>query len=206
MPLPPESSSDIRDEVFEQITITDLKAENGFETLLAFLDRELQKDDISANYDKFNDFEEFRRSPDHSIHEYITKFDQLYNRIVKRKMNLPSSILAFKLLKCANLTTDEHMIVLTGMNYDKANTLHEQAKKYLKKYKRDQAATKNSTNAAMKLDAVYLAENELLLAAGYIRKPSIAQQQHRNCPGFSNRFNNYNFRRDKIHPQKKINT
>ena len=41
--LPPESSSNIRDKVFEQLTITDLKAENGFETLLAFLDRENYK-------------------------------------------------------------------------------------------------------------------------------------------------------------------
>ena len=86
--LPPESSSNIRDKVFEQLTITDLKAENGFETLLAFLDRELQKDYVCANCDKFNEFEEFLRSPDQSIHEYITKFDQLYNRIAKRKMNL----------------------------------------------------------------------------------------------------------------------
>ena len=46
------------------------------ETLLVFLDCELHKDDISANYDKFNDFEEFHRSPNQSIHEYITKFDQ----------------------------------------------------------------------------------------------------------------------------------
>ena len=36
--LPSESSSGIRDKVFEQLTITDLKAENGFETLLAFLE------------------------------------------------------------------------------------------------------------------------------------------------------------------------
>ena len=88
LPLPTESSSNIRDKVFKQLTITDLKAENGFETLLAFLDRELQKDYICANCDKFNEFEEFLRSPDQSIHEYITKFDQLYNRIAKRKMNL----------------------------------------------------------------------------------------------------------------------
>ena len=195
--LPSESSSDICDKGFEQLTITDLKAENAFETLLAFLNRELQKDDISANYDKFSDFEEFRNE---SIH--VTKFDQLYNRTAKRKMKLPSSILAFKLLKCANLTTDEHMIVLTGMNYDEANALYEQAKKSLKKYKGDQAATKNSTNIAVTLDAVCLAENEeVLLTAAYIRKPSIAQQPHSNRPGFSNRFNNYNSRRDKIHPQ-----
>ena len=165
--LPSESSSDICDKVFEQLTITDLKAENGFETS-AFLDRELQKDDISANYDKFDDFEEFCRPPNQSIHEYITKFDQLYNCVAKRKMKHPSSILAFKLLKCANLTTDEYMIVLTGMNYDEANTLYEWAKKYLKKYKGDQAATKNSTNTAIKLDAAYLAVNEeVLLAAGH---------------------------------------
>ena len=55
--LPSESSSDICDKVFEQLAITDLKAENWFEALLAFLDHELQKDNISANYDKFNDFE-----------------------------------------------------------------------------------------------------------------------------------------------------
>ena len=120
--------------------------------------------------------EEFRRSPDQSI----TKFDQLYNRIAKCKMKLPSSILAFKLLKCANLTIDEH-IVLTGMNYDETNTLYEQTEKSLKKYKGDQAATKTSTNTAVKLDAAYLVENEeVLLAAGYIRKPSIVQQLHRN--------------------------
>ena len=77
--LPPESSSYIRDKVSEQLTITDLKAENGFETLLVFLDPELQIDGTSANYDKFNEFEEFLRSPDQSIHEHITKFDQLYN-------------------------------------------------------------------------------------------------------------------------------
>ena len=41
--LPSESSSDIPDKVFEQLTIIDLKAENGFETLLAFLDRENYK-------------------------------------------------------------------------------------------------------------------------------------------------------------------
>ena len=93
------------------------------------------------------------------------------------------------------------MIVLTGMNYDEANTLYEQAKKSLKKYKGDQVATKNTINTVTKLDAAYLAENEeVLLAAGYIRKPSIAQQPHCSRPGFSNRFSNYNFRRDKIHP------
>ena len=57
----------------------------------------------------------------------------------------------------------------------------------------------------MKLDAAYLAKNEeVILGAGYIRKPFIAQQPHHNRPGFSNRFNNHNFRCDKIHFQQKL--
>ena len=44
-------------------------------------------------------------------------------------MKLPSEILAFKLLKHANLNKDEHMTVLTGMDYSKNDTSYEQAKK-----------------------------------------------------------------------------
>ena len=78
--LSSESNSDIHDKVFEQSTITNLKAENGSETVLAFLDRisylypiiYLQ---IMTNSMTLRNF----------IHEYITQFDQLYNRIVNVK-------------------------------------------------------------------------------------------------------------------------
>ena len=53
----------------------------------------------------------------------------------------------------------------------------------------------------MKLDAAK--NEEVILAAGYILK-FIAQQPHHNRPGFSNRFNNHNFRCDKIHFQQKL--
>ena len=64
------------------------------------------------------------------------------------------------------------MLVLTGMNYAEKNTLYEQAKKSLKKFKGDQAEYKLYTGtAAMKLDATYLAANEdVLLAAGYVHQ------------------------------------
>ena len=93
--LPSESSSDIPDKVFWTINHYRSKSRKWiWDIISVFRSWKLQKDDISANYDKFNGFEEFRRSPDQSIHEYITKFDQLYNRMAKRKMNVPSSILA----------------------------------------------------------------------------------------------------------------
>ena len=43
-------------------------------------------------------------------------------------MVLPSEILAFKPLKKANISKEEKMLVLTGMNYANKNTLYEKAK------------------------------------------------------------------------------
>ena len=51
-------------------------------------------------------------------------------------MKLPPEILAFKLLRRAHIITkEETMIVLTGMNYDVKETLYDQAKQSLKKFK-----------------------------------------------------------------------
>ena len=51
-------------------------------------------------------------------------FDTKYRKIEKKKMTLPSVILAFKLLRKANISKEEKFLVLTGMNYDK-KTLYE---------------------------------------------------------------------------------
>ena len=44
------------------------------------------------------------------IKDYISTFDQKYKKIAKLNMKLLSEILAFKLLKYANLNKDEHVI------------------------------------------------------------------------------------------------
>ena len=46
------------EKVFSELSIDDLKTENGFNKLLDFLDQKLQKDDISGSCEKFNDFDE----------------------------------------------------------------------------------------------------------------------------------------------------
>ena len=108
----------LREEVFSELSIHDLKTEDGFDILLAFLDRKLQKDDISDSWEKFNDFDEYCKEPSQSISDFISTFDQKYNKILWKQMKLPSEILAFKLLKQVKLTNEEHLLVLTGMDYN----------------------------------------------------------------------------------------
>lgn len=72
-----------------------------------------------------------------TVTEYIALFDSRYRKIEKLKMTLPSEILAFKLLRKANISKEEKLLVLTGMDYSNKGTLYEEAKKSLKKFKTD---------------------------------------------------------------------
>ena len=59
--LPEEDENQIKDKVFDQIPIDDLKDDSGLDILLAFLDKHLGKDDLADSLDKFEDFDEFSR-------------------------------------------------------------------------------------------------------------------------------------------------
>ena len=86
-------------------------------------------------------------------------------------MKLPSEILAFKLLRRANISKEEITLVLTGMNYGEKETLYEEAKKSLKKFKGDIVEGSVSLGSSIKFEPAFLAEHEeALLAAGYVKQ------------------------------------
>ena len=119
MSLPETNITQIWENVFDQILLDGLKEDDGLDTLVAFPDGHLKMDDLD---------DEFQRKSDMSIAEYIASLDSRYRKIEKLKMALPSEILAFKLQKKANISKEEKMLVLTGMNYMNKKTLFEAAK------------------------------------------------------------------------------
>ena len=171
--LPENDKNQIREKVFEQISIEDLKKEDGLDTLIAFLDAHLKKDDLADGLEKFEEFEDFQRLNRMNVTEYIASFDSRYRKIEKLKMTLPSEILAFKLLRKANISKEEKLLVLTGMNFSNKKTLYEEAKKSLKKFKADFAEGSSSacSGSGIKLEPSFIAGNEeALLAAGYVKQ------------------------------------
>ena len=169
--LPEDDETRIREKIFDELKIEDLTRNDGLKTLMKFMDEKLKKDDLADSWYKFDDFEELKRSKGQSVIEYIANFDQKYQKLVKIDMTLPSEILAFKLLKRANLSHEERLLVLTGMDYSKKEILYDQAKESLKKFKGDQAyggMCSSGPDLAIKLEPGYLAEHEeALFAAGY---------------------------------------
>ena len=135
--LPVDDEHQIKDKIFDQIPLDALKTDFGLNILIAFLDKHLAEDDLADSVENFDDFDDFRREDGKSIHEYIAMFDAKYRNIEKKKkMTLPSEILAFRLLKKANITKEERLLVLTDMNYEQKSTLYEEAKSSLKKVQR----------------------------------------------------------------------
>ena len=105
--------------------------------LIKFLDKHLKKDELTDTIEKFEDFENFQRAEGQSITEFIASFDFYYRKIEKLNMKLPSEILAFKLIQKANVSKEEKLLVLTGMNYRNKGALYEEAIASLKKFKGD---------------------------------------------------------------------
>lgn len=173
--LPESDDSGIRERVFDEITLADLNKKEGLDKLIEYMDKKLGKDDLADCLEKFEDFEDFKRESTQSMTEFISKFDQKYNRISKLNMTLPPAILAFMLLKKAGITKSEKMLVLTGMDYSEKEELYEQAKKSLLKFKGEQGGgcgnASGGATAAIKLEPAFLAENEeALWNAGYFKR------------------------------------
>ena len=89
---------------------------------IEFMDRYLSEDELMSSWNKFEDFEKFERKHGQNNREYVADFDLKFRKLEKIHVNLPSEILAFKLLRNANLSKQEIKLVLTGVNFAEKET------------------------------------------------------------------------------------
>ena len=176
--LPGAGYENIRSNVFEKLTEDELGKNTGMKTLLDFMDKYLKLDPLSDSWQKFLEFECCVRAG-RRMREYVCDFDSKHNQIAKLDMKLPSAILAFKLIKNAEIGENDRKLVITGMNYEKIDTLYDEAKSSLMKFMGESTATASAaqpSKPAIKVEAAYyapeiLAEHEeVLAAAGYFRR------------------------------------
>ena len=71
------------------------------------LDELFEKDKSQSAFAACDAFTSYRWSCDTSIQDYIVEFNLKYNKIKTHHMELPDAVLAYYLLKCANLS-EEH--------------------------------------------------------------------------------------------------
>ena len=211
--LPENEEFQIKEKVFSQVSLDDLKKEDGLDILIQFLDKHLKKDDLTDSIEKFEEFDDCQRAEGQSITEFIDSFDSKYRRIEKLNMKMPSEILAFKLIRKANISREEKLLVLTGLDYERRETLYEDAKKSLRKFLGDvHKGSKHLVSGDKCQGSKILAvgddlereclkkQEEALLAAGYVEQSRMNRTRNFNRCGYNGQTSGMSLIRKKKNP------
>ena len=86
-----------------ELSLEDLNAENGLSNLIEKHDALFLKDENQRTYVAYEEFESYSRPTDMIIDNYISNFERLYNKVKAFQIELPDPVLAYRLLKSANL-------------------------------------------------------------------------------------------------------
>ena len=89
------------------VDVKELHTENGVEIIIEKLKSLHAKYVIQA---AFMAYDNFTRPGSMSILDYINKFDQLYEVIKKYQIELPDGVLAYRLLKSANISKEKQQL------------------------------------------------------------------------------------------------
>ena len=101
-------------EAILNMDIKKIKAKVGVENIVTELNKLYLKDKLEMAYETYDAFERFRRPADMSIKDYINEFECLLSKTKKFGTTMSPDILAYSLVKSANLEEgQEHLIRTT---------------------------------------------------------------------------------------------
>ena len=80
-----------------------MNSDDGVNILLCKLKSLFAKDINQAAFIAYDKFEMFKRPANMNIVDFINEFERLYNNIKKYDMELPTGVLAYRLLKSVDI-------------------------------------------------------------------------------------------------------
>ena len=95
----------------KSIPVEELTGDDGVTTLLNKLKELYAKDNDQLAYQAYENFETFQRTSTMTTTDFINEWDRLYEKCKAKEMALPEGVLAYRLLKSANLTTEQQTLV-----------------------------------------------------------------------------------------------
>ena len=98
-----------------------MNKDNGLNLLINKLEKLYVKDSKASAYLAYKKFEFFQRPTDMNIIDYLNKFERLFYDIQRYEITLPSGVLAYWVLKSANLTPEKQQLAwatITELTYE----------------------------------------------------------------------------------------
>ena len=105
-----------------------MNSDDGVNILLCKLKSLFAKDINQAAFIAYDKFEMFKRPANMNIVDFINEFERLYNNIKKYDMELPTGVLAYRLLKSVDISEDKQQLARATMS----SFMYDDMKKQLK--------------------------------------------------------------------------
>ena len=106
-----------------------ISGENGVDAVINRLERICKKNETLENYMELENFETFKRPENMKMSDYLNKFEQLYKKMKSYRTQMSENILAYQLLKYANLPELHEQMVKKTITNLKFNLMKDQLKK-----------------------------------------------------------------------------
>ena len=112
-----------------ELPIEDLSAKDGVLRLITKLDSLFLKDIDQRTYIAYDNFEKFKRHYGMNITDYIIEFEKLNHKIQEFKIVLPDQVLAYRLLKNADIGPEKEQLARATLKKLTYNDMKAQLKK-----------------------------------------------------------------------------
>ena len=140
-----------------ELDVASISANDGVKKITEKLDTLFLKDKTQSAFEAYDTFEKFRRSSDMSVSDYINEFERLKAKVESYKMVLSTDIMAYRLLKSANLSESHEQLAKATI----PNLTYEDMKAQLKKIFGDvsQSASNSCQLGAVKPEPAFYQSN-----------------------------------------------
>ena len=102
--------------IFEKMTADDLKMEGATDQILKYLDEMFKKDESISAFEIYEDFELYKRPSHVSMTEFCSEFERKLSKVKSSGTQIAEHVLAYRMLKSANLTDKEEQLVKATIN------------------------------------------------------------------------------------------
>ena len=104
-----------------ELDVKNIGSKDGVALIIEKLDSLFLKDKTQSAFEAYDTFEKFRRPSDLSMSDYIIQFERLKSKTESYKIVLPTEVLAYRLLKSANLSEQHEQLAratISELTYD----------------------------------------------------------------------------------------
>ena len=108
-----------------ELEVKAISAETGVKAITDKLDSLYLKDKVQSAYEAYDSFEKFKRPEDMSISQYLNEFERLMVKTKSYGTSMSSDILAYRLLKSANLSETHEQLAratISELKYENMKT------------------------------------------------------------------------------------